>query len=463
MATITDFTVGLGFDSTAFDRGIRNAERSLGSFKSDVLQVGATLAGAFSLNALSFGFAEQKEGIRQFAQSIGVAADKYSALAQAADSYGASEGELQGVLSQMAKDRAAIAKGQFNYEDLAITGIDWGSIHNAKDDVEALISLADQWQGLNKSQRINTAQYYGLSPQMIDLLNQGEDGVRKLMVTFGKARPYTEGMGDAARRFSQEWAVLSANVGGFADRIAMPFIEDIADIVEAINDWSDANKDWLNSGADLIGEHLTVFAAVVAAFPIAKLAGLIGWLGKLAGLGGGIKGIGSGLLAVGRAFPMIAALTAGISGGMALKDKIVGMDEADANGDGTITNAERADKLEHQAKLNSEQSGEPIPPEVQAKIQELRNTPDKVPENPASSRKAKKAVGYESNEDKLDQIIPGRKERKDNQAITRSEDGKKTLVINNYIDTPAFSRMIVDLDMSTWEAAEQQSKSTTDR
>ena len=231
MATITDFTVGLGFDSTAFDRGIRNAEKTLGSFRSDVLQIGATLAGAFSLNALSFGFAEQKEGIRQFAQSIGVAADKYSALAQAADSYGASEGELQGVLSQMAKDRAAMAKGEFNYTDLAITGIDWGKIHNAKDDVEALVALAGQWQKLSLSQRINTAQYYGLTPQMIDLLSQGEGGVRKLMGTFNKARPYTEEMGDAARRFNAQWAVLSSTVVGFADRIATPFVDDISDIV----------------------------------------------------------------------------------------------------------------------------------------------------------------------------------------------------------------------------------------
>ena len=59
---------------------------------------------------------------------------------------------------------------------------------------------------------------------MIDMLNQGEDGVRSLMKTFDEARPYTDEMGDAARRFNAQWAVLSATLGGFSDRIAMPFI-----------------------------------------------------------------------------------------------------------------------------------------------------------------------------------------------------------------------------------------------
>lgn len=456
MATITDFTVGLGFDSTAFDRGIRNAEKSLGSFRSDVLQIGATLAGAFSLNALSFGFAEQKEGIRQFAQSIGVAADKYSALAQAADSYGASEGELQGVLSQMAKDRAAMAKGEFNYTDLAITGIDWGKIHNAKDDVEALVALAGQWQKLSLSQRINTAQYYGLTPQMIDLLSQGEEGVRKLMGTFNKARPYTEEMGDAARRFNAQWAVLSSTVVGFADRIATPFVDDISDIVEVINQWIDANRDWLNSGADIIGDHLAMIAAALAAFPIMKLAGLVGLLGKLAGFGSGIKGVGAGLLSIVSAHPLLSAGGAAVGFSMA---KAAGMDSVkDANGDGMITNAEKADHLEQLAL----QTGEEIPPEVKAKIQELRNTHDKAPENPASSKEGKKALGIESNQEKINRLTSKKSEQSSQKKAT-TQDGKKTLVINNYIDTPAFSRMIVDLDMSTWEAAEQQSKSTTDR
>lgn len=461
MATITDFVVGLGFDSTAFDRGIKRSEQTLGSFRSNVLQIGAALASGFSLKSLSFGFAEQKEGIRQFAQSIGVAAEKYSALAQAAESFGASESEVQGILSQMAQDSKDYAQGQFNYMPLAIAGIDWGSINNAKNSLEGLMALAKQWQGFSKNQKLTAANYYGLTPQMVDLLNQGEDGVRKLMEMFGKARPYTEGMGEAARRFNAEWAALSATIGGFADRVAMPFIDDVTDIVEAINDWAEANKDWLNSGAELIGDHLALFASIVAAFPIAKLLGLVGALGKIASLGSGIKGLGTGILSIARAFPVLGIISAGAAGGVAFKNKIEGMDNAtDLNGDGIVSNAERADHIERILRENAEATGEAIPQASLDNLEKRRNTPDAP--NPASSKQGIKALGYDEKQSR-ERIISGAKTAdSEKRASTRTND-KKTLIINNYIDTPAFSRMIVDLDTDTWNAASQQSKSTTDR
>lgn len=466
MATITDFVVGLGFDSTDFDRGIRNAEKSLGNFKSDILQIGATLAGGFGVKSLTFGFAEQKEGIRQFAQSIGLAASSYAQLEQAADSYGASAGDLQGILSQMARDRAAMSKGEFNYTDLAITGINWGAIHSAKDDVEAFVALAGQWQKLSRSQRINTAAYYGLSPQMIDLLSQGRDGVKRLMETFGEARPYTDDMGKSAREFSKQWAILSSNIGGFADRVAIPFIKDVTDIITVINEWTDANREWLSSGADEIGEHFAVFAAAIAAFPLVKLAGLVGYLGKLAGLGGAIKSLGRGVLAIGRGLPLIAGASAGIGFYEHAKGKAEAMDTAlGIKGDREVSGEEKAAELERLWELNA--NGEEMPPELKARIKGLRDgtikPKDIKTEKPNNPNQGKKTLGIDKKE-KNSNIAPTL-ENKDGErkAAKVSQDGNKTLIINNYIDTPAFSRMVIDLDEENWEAAEQQSKSTTDR
>lgn len=464
MATITDFVVGLGFDSTDFDRGIRNAEKSLGNFKSDILQIGATLAGGFGVKSLTFGFSEQKEGIRQFAQSIGLAASSYAQLEQAADSYGASAGDLQGILSQMARDRAAMSKGEFNYTDLAITGINWGAIHSAKDDVEAFVALAGQWQKLSRSQRINTAAYYGLSPQMIDLLSQGRKGVKELMETFGEARPYTDDMGKSAREFSKQWAILSSNIGGFADRVATPFIKDVTDIITVINEWTDANREWLSSGADEIGEHFAVFAAAIAAFPLVKLAGLVGYLGKLAGLGGAIKSLGRGVLAIGRGLPLIAGATIGVGLSQHVKDKAEAMDKfEDLNGDGVIDGKEKA---AHYRKLYQDR-GVDVPPELEAQLQALESgkikNVDIKTQKPNNPNQGKKTLGIDKKE-KNSNIAPTL-ENKDGErkAAKVSQDGNKTLIINNYIDTPAFSRMVIDLDEENWEAAEQQSKSTTDR
>ena len=62
---ITDFVIGLGFDTSDFDHGMKTATQQIGNFKSTVLQAGAALGMAFSFKGLTFDFAKQVNQARQ--------------------------------------------------------------------------------------------------------------------------------------------------------------------------------------------------------------------------------------------------------------------------------------------------------------------------------------------------------------------------------------------------------------
>ena len=457
MANVTDFVVGLGFDSTEFDKGLDRAEKSLSGFKSNVLQLGAGVAGAFSLSQLSYGFADAIETMRQFAQFLGEDTQEYNKLTLAAKSFGVEAESVNGILQQMAQDRAAMTKGQFNYEDLAITGIDWGAIHNARTNVEAFVALAAQWQKLTLSQRINTAQYYGLTPDVVDLLSQGEKGVRKLMERYGDLRPYTDDMGESARNLNAQTFLLTATIGGLSDRISMGVVEDVSDIVKVMNDWARANKDWLNSGADVIGDHLTTIALAISAFPVAKLAMIVARLtglamlaSKVAALAASIGTIAAGVGAIGAAF---------------LKASFMDAVE-DLNGDGVISDEERT---EHHKKLLLERAGDEDEA-VQLTLAAMGDKPEtttdystkKAVEAMTSPEIGKASLGVKTGASKNFSDTKPEAE-KDRAKLAKSRTDSKSIVIQNIVDTASFQQLVVDVDTKNWEIVNQQRQSTTDR
>ena len=428
--TITDFVVGLGFDTADFDKGMKGAERSLDSFKSEIMQVGLALGSAFSVHQLTFGFAKQTDEARQFAQSIGLATDKYMALARGAESYGVAVGDLNGLLGQMAHDRASMAKGEFNYEALAITGVDWGRIHNAKDDVDAFVELAKQWNGLSKSQRINTASYYGLSPQIIDVLSQGEKATRELMATYADARPLSEDMEKAGRRFNASWALLEARLGGFADRLSVPVTNSLSNLVDWISALANENQKAINSGIDTLGEHIGLLATVVGASAFVKGSGALAWLASFVGLSSKataqISLLTKGITAL-RALAVGAFAYGAFTYGEALAKTAENLDK---DGDGKVSKAERDDALARYTQGGDAQT--------------------------AIGQFTKKGLeGISPSVDKTTQSAKTESSSKDY--------GKTSVTIVNQIDSTPIGEMMLTFNRSGLESAVTLATGTTDR
>ena len=241
---ITDFVVGLGFDSTDFEKGMTKASKQLGGFKSDILQLGALLGTAFSFKKLTFDFARDVDELRQLATMIGVTADELYGLNEAGKAFGAGQGELANVLSNLANQRANFQKlGKIGiFEELAKLGVNFDKIALANNELEAMYILADQLSKLDTQERMLAADILGLTPQSLELLSQGSDSIKELSEAYQKARPQTEAMSKASRDFIEQWNLLQATLGGKLDIVSTPLVAKLTEIIEMTNKWFDANS-----------------------------------------------------------------------------------------------------------------------------------------------------------------------------------------------------------------------------
>lgn len=300
--TLTNFLIGIGWNTSDLDKGSNHIQSSLSGVKSQALQAGAAIAGAFGARALTTGFASAAAEVGRFSQVYGVAADDVMALGRAIEYNGGQAESAMSTLGNIEKMRAGILKGDTGWlNTAAMAGIDTASIRNAKDATEAMRALADQFQRMSPEQRINAAGALGLDDATLRLLSTGREEMDATLQVFKDMRPMTKEMTQESIRFQQSVGQLEQNIGGVADKISMTLLPRISDTVEGLNKWYKANKSIVdqNLGAalepisrnfDAIALSVTALAAGSTLTTLAKLAQYIpiigGGMGKISGVAG---------------------------------------------------------------------------------------------------------------------------------------------------------------------------------
>ena len=292
--TITNFLIGLGFD---FDQDTtKAADSALDGVKTRALQVGAVLAGAFGLKALTLDFAQASDTIGKFSDTFGVIPNEVVALGRALELQGGSLEGFIGQLESIERLRAGLLVGDADFIARAgIAGINTGEIIGAIDATEAYISLADQFSRMSQQQRLNAAEALGLDAASIRLLSQGEEAVRRLIKRQQTLRPLTEEATEASAEFNEELQDLFTGIGGYADQISMRLLPAITGAIRATNEWSDANRNLLNSGIndtfDFIDENPLLVGAGAAGAAAAGAGGVASVSSKIPLIGGALGGL----------------------------------------------------------------------------------------------------------------------------------------------------------------------------
>ena len=288
---ITDFVIGLGFDTSDFDHGMKTATQQIGNFKSTVLQAGAALGMAFSFKGLTFDFAKQVNQARQLGDYLGISATKLSSMQTVAESFGADIGELNGLLVGFNQAKAGMDVGKIGvFQDLAKAGVSIDPLIQAKDATEMLLRLSEQMGGLNQRQKTNVAAALGLSPAMLDVLTKGRERLEALRKEFAEIRPVTE----KAQKASIDWQAglteLETRVGRYSDKISTGLLSGLNQVIDKTNDWIKANQGALDSVADWASENLDKnITSIAAGLSALTAAGIVGGAAKLAKSFGLIK------------------------------------------------------------------------------------------------------------------------------------------------------------------------------
>lgn len=249
--TITNFLVGIGFD---YDEGAtKEIGSGIDSVKSKALQLGAVVAGAFGVKALTADFADANDQLGKFSQVFNVTADDVSSFGRALAIEGGTVESFISQLEGLEKLRAGTKQGKFGFVAAAqLAGVDTAGFIEATNATEAYLALAEQFQGLSGQQRINAAAAFGLDDASIRLLSRGREGVSQLVEQQRNIRPVTEAMTQSSAEFNDQMLNLTNNVGGFADRISERLLPEINNVIDGMNKWIGVNRDWVNSGIDKV-------------------------------------------------------------------------------------------------------------------------------------------------------------------------------------------------------------------
>lgn len=255
---IKSLLVGIGFDLDK--KSMDGVNSGLDAITSKATKLGAVVAGAFGLKALTSDFAAEKDKLGKFAEIMGLAAHQVNALGNALI---AENGSLDAFMSQL-KGLASLRQelkmsGSAGFvEDLGMAGAGdiADAIVNAKDELEAYLAIAEKMQNLDLGQRQKVGRTLGLDDAAIRLLSKGRPYVESQMGEYGRMRPVTKEMTDIAAEFNTELHRLTQNIGGFADIIGTSLTDTVARAMKKINKSIDENRpeirDFFNKEANSI-------------------------------------------------------------------------------------------------------------------------------------------------------------------------------------------------------------------
>ncbi len=280
--TISNFLVGIGFD---FDEdSSKKVDSAIDRTKSNALQLGAVLAGAFGVKALTADFAEAADRIGKFSEVFGVIPNDVAGLGRALTIEGGTMEGLIGQIETIEKLRAGFLKGDAAiFARAGISQIDANIIMNAENATEAYIALGDAFKNLSPKQRINAADAIGLDAASIRLLSKGSDEIRRIVGEQQKIRPLTGQMTQAAADFNRVTANFGNTVGGFADNISKTLLPAINDSVEGVTKFLNMNQDIINSEIDDVTQVVADnFNTIAIAGGLLASGGLVGFFASLA-------------------------------------------------------------------------------------------------------------------------------------------------------------------------------------
>lgn len=252
-----------------------------------IIKALAPIVGLGALINRTMNFASSAEEMSFLAQNTGLAAEKFQALAIAAENYGGSAegiaGSLQGLNTNLNNMR--FGRGGGGVEDAAITyGINLYGANGLATADELLMNVAKRFESLNSMQQIDLGQRLGLDEGTIRLLQTGVANVQAELERGRKYSLFTKEDVENSRKFERTMRDIKlglAQIFGVVARSLLPSFISLGDKIREVIDFT------LDNATAIKGFFLSlssIFAAlavksVIAFAPLYLLLGLAGSFG----------------------------------------------------------------------------------------------------------------------------------------------------------------------------------------
>lgn len=282
--SIANFLVGIGLDTTDWDKGARKVDTNLSSFRSKAGIAGGAIAAAFSAasiaaikagdNADKFALKVAKfDTSRRFIYNLGNAFKMMGGNAEEAVSAIAS---AEGVLDQLRKGDASALTAA------GLAQVDVSKLQQSATGEEFLMNLSELMPNLQKWQQRSLQETFGLSDAAMKTLQDGRGMFEQLIADTDKYADNLDKAAKAGREYNEALAKIGIQFEYIAQKLADGILPQFTSLLNGFSAFIDKNMSKVGAAADYISENAGAVAAVGGGFTLATV-------------GSALKGVGSKL------------------------------------------------------------------------------------------------------------------------------------------------------------------------
>lgn len=292
---LTSFLIGIGFDTSKLDSGMRDVDSKMGQVKGSALKVSAALVGAFGAAAASV--VKTAAGVDQLALKTGNMRTPMQYIynyGNALKFLGGSAEDALGIVSTIEKTLNNLQlKGELGpLQDLALAGIDISQLTNAKSAQEFLATLSQQVPQLDKTQRGVVQQSLGLSDAALKSLTQGPEAFQASMARSEELSGNLDELTDNSRKLMENSAEFSLAIEGVTNEIAKQFLPSLVGVSGWINGFLKENREGITGAIKYAADNATATAVLGAGATASLLGAGLSKIG-LSTIGGAAGGAGT--------------------------------------------------------------------------------------------------------------------------------------------------------------------------
>lgn len=288
-SVITQFLIGISYDTEQLKRGERDIATSMEGIKSLAGTTGAALAAAFvGVGNTAVQTAQRVNDLRLNTNQLYTSTQYVNDYGNALRSLG---GNATDAVGEITRVETAINnlrnKGDAStFTDLAYYGVQIDPLKNAESGGQFMERLAEQFPGLRRDQQQGVANTLGLSPATVELLRKGSDGYREVLNHAREVAGLSDELIEKSRQYNAAIAEAQNRWEGVANTISSAVLPGMTDIINKGSDiLSNVVKPMAERDPVATGAGLSMLGAGVAgtvAAPLLGAAGLTG-VGAVAG------------------------------------------------------------------------------------------------------------------------------------------------------------------------------------
>lgn len=299
---LTSFLVGIGWDTSDFDKGTREIERGMGGVKTTALGISAAILGVFA------GVATAAVNTAQRVDQLALATQNFNTSTQYVSNLGGAlklmGGDAADALTEVKAIEGALSKYTVGKVgpllDLATAGVDISDLAGSKTASEFLSKLSEQIPGMTNPQKQLTQEALGLSDATMKAMNGGAQQFEALIQRSQDLTGTITQLTDNSRKLSDQMAEFGLRMVGITNELTVKTLPGLIDLSTWANQFVEKHRGDISGVIDTVAENPGSTAALGGGALATALGALTSKLG-LKTLGGAASKVGTTGMIVGGA------------------------------------------------------------------------------------------------------------------------------------------------------------------